>query len=354
MVIKASSGKAIDELLVDLTSGDPVRCDGAVARLTVIGPRAVQRLLGVGADHRATASTRVAAFRALEAIGDPRALGTALLAITETDTGVATAAIRVARTFLNAPKGVGVLDRLTAVAVDPLRPAAVRIEAIRALGALDPATVKPLLALLGRDPDPAVAVVATGAGARAKNTRQVDPNELLQDAARSGLPDDASLVRRALVGAGGEAPLTTLHQIVERARIREGAETRQARVAWTGVRAAAHVALAQRGSRLALYDLRETIESAKGPVAVEFLAALTAIGDPACLEPLATAYAQATVEGVAREDWWHRSLADAFAAIVEREGITRRHVVAKKVDKRWPGLFDALTTRGVPGATRRL
>ena len=57
-------------------------------------------------------------------------------------------------------------------------------------------------------------------------------------------------------------------------------------------RAAAHFALAQGGSRLALYDLRETIETAKQPLAVKFMAAVTAIGDATCLEPIAAAHAK--------------------------------------------------------------
>jgi len=102
------------------------------------------------------------------------------------------------------------------------------------------------------------------------------------------------------------------------------------------------VALSQRGSRLALYDLRETIESAKGPVAVEFMTALAAIGDSSCLEGVAGAYAS-TAAGVTRDDWWHRSLRDAFRAIVARDGLTKRHASVKRIEKRYPGLFKALT-----------
>src|SRR3990167_8946536 len=45
--------------------------------------------------------------------------------------------------------------------------------------------------------------------------------------------------------------------------------------------------LADRGSRLALYDVRETLETVPGPLPVEFLSALTAVGDVSCLEPIA-------------------------------------------------------------------
>ncbi len=108
-------------------------------------------------------------------------------------------------------------------------------------------------------------------------------------------------------------------------------------------RAAAHFALAQGGSRLALYDLRETIETAKQPLAVEFLAAVTEIGDATCLEPIAAAHAKAAAGGRTRDDWWPRHLAEAFRAIAARERMTRRHAVVKKIEKRWPGLFESLT-----------
>jgi hypothetical protein len=136
--------------------------------------------------------------------------------------------------------------------------------------------------------------------------------------------------------------LTTLHQIVQRAREREGAEAGESRAEWLAVRAAAHAALAQQHSRLALYDLRETVEGAKAPLAVEFVAAMTSIGDVSCLEAVAGAYGRAAKDAPAREDWWRRSLADVFRAIVEREDLTARHAVAKKIEKRWPGLFRSL------------
>jgi hypothetical protein len=103
-----------------------------------------------------------------------------------------------------------------------------------------------------------------------------------------------------------------------------------------GARAAAHLALAQRGSRVALYDLRETIESARDRLPVEFFAAVTAIGDASCLEPIASAYSRAS------DDWSRRHLADAFRAIVDREKMTKRHATAKKIEKRWPGVWTAM------------
>jgi HEAT repeat protein len=117
--------------------------------------------------------------------------------------------------------------------------------------------------------------------------------------------------------------------------VHEGTKAER-RTDWIGARAAAHLALANRGSRLALYDLRETIESLRERIPVEFFAAVTAIGDASCLEPIATAYARA------KDDWSRRHLVDAFRAIVGREKITRRHAAARKIEKRWPGVWKSL------------
>ena len=62
---------------------------------------------------------------------------------------------------------------------------------------------------------------------------------------------------------------------------------REARAAWQNARGALHQALALRGSRVAVYDLRETIEQSRGPLPTSFVAALHVVGDASCLEPIA-------------------------------------------------------------------
>jgi HEAT repeat protein len=340
MVINASSGTAVDTLIADLRSPHTVTRDAAVARLTVIGGRAVQKLLDMTVDAAVESTARLAAFRALEAIADLRALEPALTAIDDTEATIAVAAIDLARVFLRTARGVLVLDRLTAVALDRHRPTDVRVAALTALGDLDPLTVQPVIAQLRQDPDAAVAAAATAPSAsQAKDGGSVEGRI---GASPDEWPDEPEALRRAIVSASSRLSLTTLHQMVTRARAKEEIETGAARAEWTAVRAAAHAALAQRGSRLALYDLRETIESAKEPVSVELLAALTTLGDVSCLDALAAAYSRAATDASGREDWWHRSLADAFRTIVRRDGVTKRHAAVKKIEKRWPGLFATL------------
>ena len=345
VVIKASSEKTIDRLLSDLSAGDATTRESATARLSVIGARAVQRLLKVGADLAAGSIVRAAAFRALDAIGDARALEPALDALAGDDEVVAIAAVEVVRGFMHSPRGVAAMDRLSGLAVDRERPGSVRVAAIRALQGLGADTLEPLLVSLRADPDAAVASAAAAGPIQGGPQPSVDlpPERLLQEAAEGRLPIEAAALRGALMAAGGQASDTTLHHIIDRCRVREGSESVERRAAWTAARAAAHAALADRGSRLALYDLKETLGSAKQPLAVEFLAAMSTIGDASCLEPLASAYAWATTGAPEREDWWRSRLADAFRTVAGREQITRRHAVAKKIEKRWPGVFDSLT-----------
>lgn len=86
-------------------------------------------------------------------------------------------------------------------------------------------------------------------------------------------------MRELVVGHGAEASLSILHRLVETLRRRELAERDPAAQAeWKATRATVHQVLATRGSNVALYDLRETLEQSEGPLAVEFLAALNAMG----------------------------------------------------------------------------
>jgi hypothetical protein len=134
-----------------------------------------------------------------------------------------------------------------------------------------------------------------------------------------------------------------LLKIIERVRAREADEPAARRAEWTTARAAAHLALAERGSRLALYDLRESLnDTARLPV--EFVAALSLVGDAGCLEAIAGAYARSSEAGRARDDWWRQHLADAFVTIVRREKMTKRHAVIKKIAKRSANVADELWT----------
>src|SRR5689334_6972305 len=92
MSIRPSLSADIARLTAELVSGDAQRREMALARLAVIGSRATTTLVTVANDASQGDDTRVAAFEALEAIGDGRALTAALTAIAGSNESVAVAA----------------------------------------------------------------------------------------------------------------------------------------------------------------------------------------------------------------------------------------------------------------------
>lgn len=336
MAIKASSSRQIDALVADLASTDGVKREAAIARLTVLGARAVERVVTL-ATSPAAGAARSAAFRALEGIADPRALEPALQAVTDADQGVAVAAIAVVRLFVRSARAAAAVDRLTAATLDRRRPEPVRLAALRALKDLEAATIAPLLKSLSTDPTEAIRAAVAAPG---KRPAVRDPLDVLAHAANEGLPDDPDALRLAIVQAGDAAPLPQLLRIVERVRDRESSTAAGRRGDnWGAVRASAHVALAERHSRLGVYDLREALERSRTPLPVEFLTALSLVGDASCLEAIARAHADT------RDAWWRNHLAQAFQAIVARERLTKRHAAMKRIAKKWPRMFDVVGSR---------
>jgi HEAT repeat protein len=327
VAIKASSAREVDALVADLTGSSAVARDAATARLTVIGARAVGRLTMVAESNEEPAA-RVAALKALEGIADARALDTALRLTRDPQTSVAAAAVSLARVFIRHEKGTVAVDRLTAAALDDTLPEEIRAAAVRALEDLEPATIAPLLKSLSSDASDLVRAEA----ASLRDTRPAPvpgPDASLARAADEGLPDHAEALRQLLVLGGEAVPLPVLLRLVERVRERESMEPVRSRAPWAAVRALAHLVLARRHSRVALYDLREMLEQSGQPLPVDALAALSLIGDVSCLEAIASSYARTT------DAWWKDRLRDVFRAIVERERLTRRHAAVKRVEKKW-------------------
>lgn len=330
MPITVSSGQQIDLLIADLSASSSVTRDAAVARLTIIGTRAVGRLIAV-VESAAPSPARVSALRALEGIASPRALAPALASLDDRDDVVALAAVPIARTFLRGAQGASVVDHLTQVALDVHRHQDLRLAAIQAISDLESGTLKPLWKSLAQDANEAVRSKARAAVVR---TSAPPADSALAASADGDLLDLAAL-RHTIAQTDRSVSLAVLHRLVERIREREMGQPPTRRAEWTMTRAAAHLALANRGSRLGLYDLRESLEDAMGPLPVEFLAALSLVGDASCLEAIAAAYVKAGGSNDSQLDWWRQHLAGVFRAIVKRERITRRHAVARRIAKRW-------------------
>src|SRR6476469_2529744 len=327
MVIKASAAAEIRVLVDALVGTDDVRREAAAARLRVIGARAVERLLDAYA-RSSNDGVRLTILRVLEPIGDPRAIAPARHALADGG-DLAVMATQVMRGLLDvADQGVrsDALDALVTVALDesvarPVRRAAV--DALRDMPAEARARVE---VALGADPVEAIgARVPAGDDARAIG-------DVWTDAVAGRLPDRPHALAAVVASTAASASLQSLQKLVDVLKARESSAGGDA-AEWRAVRGSVHQALAQRGSRVALYDLRESFADATAPLPVSFLAAVNTIGDASCLEPLAAAWAHAA----ASEEWWRGQLAAAFRAVMKREKLTKRSAAVKKVEKKWPG-----------------
>jgi hypothetical protein len=336
VVIQPSSASDIARLIADLIAADMVGREAAAARLAIIGDRAVNRLLEV-ARGKAPVASRVAALAALEAIGSPRALDAAdeLLKDITTHPDIALAALSLVRSQLPASNrnvAARALDRILTVALEPEYPEVLRSAAAGVLHSLPRSVAGRVLTRLtprGADgpsrPHPVSEQPAC------------DVEAALHDAAARTLPDDPERLRRLLLVGSGIVSLGTLQTLIDRVREHERLQQDDERRArWMAVRGALHQALGARGSRLGLYDLRESFESAHLPLPIGFVAAASVVGDGSCLEPIAVAYARSAGSA---DMWWRTHLRGVFSTIVAREGLTRRHAVVRKALERGPGIL---------------
>jgi hypothetical protein len=342
MVIKATAATEIRALVAALSGDDEVPREAAIARLGIIGGRAVDRLTDEYS-RVTTRSTRLAILRALEVIGDHRS---ALLARQALDEGgdLAVAATGVFRALLSSPNSTvaaGALDTIVATTLDARHDRRLRLTAFDALQDMAPAVRSRVAEALQADPAMAIspgADVLTGADREAAGSEAV-----WSDALDGRLPDAPELLRQALATKGAAAPLNALRALVDAVRVREhrGVEPGEATVReWVALRGALHQALGLRGSRVALYDLREAVQEAKTPLPTSFLTALHVLGDVSCLEPIAAAWAAADGDRTPEGLRWRHQLATALRAIAQRKKITRRHASMKRIAARWRGVLE--------------
>lgn len=330
MVIRTSASQEVRRLVAELieTEATPeVRREAAIARLSVIGTRAVRQLVDAF-ETTPDPLARSLLLRAMEGIPDPRLVGVVGQGLQSADPDVQVAAARAARGLLAHPQGTPLLDGLTALALETRQRETVRLAALEALLTLSPRTIRPLLERLHADPSPAVRDAV-----QRDRLPVEDPVAELEDASDGWLPRDPHAVAQLVARAAPQAPLSTLHRLIEKVRNREEEGRRSRRREWQAVRGTLHLALARRGSRVALYDVREALERAEEPLPPEFLEALALAGDAACLEAVAAAFVHA--EMIPDAEQWRRLLAHTFQAIMSRERITRRHGIMRRLQSRF-------------------
>jgi hypothetical protein len=304
--VPVRAGGEVARLLAVLQRDAPGVADAGVdrasasARLRVIGARAIDglfRLLESDAPH----PSRVAALHTLEGIDDPRIPERSLPHLTDPEVAVRLATVALLRAWLTRESGTRVLDALASLALDRQQDAAVRLAALDALSELPRDVIAPILEQAPTLPAEAPALET---------------------------PD----VVREWIAQHADAPLSTLHDLIVRAREHEqGERSSRLKQDWTVTRGAIHVAIARRNSRVALYDLREAFGRAEAPLPLDFLIAAEIIGDAECLEPMAHAWAAAP-----RDRWWRERVADTARDIVRRLGLSGRNAAIKRLRSRWP------------------
>jgi HEAT repeat protein len=371
MPILPSRAQDIHKWLGRLSSESAAERDAAIARLTLLGPRALEPLQAV---LRGAGPARLAAMAVVEALRDPRALPDLLRLAADPDTAVARRAIEAVAAYND-----GRAARALARSLPDLRPearaaAASGLARLYAAGAVE--ALEPILdVLLDEDEDEATRLAAasvlrhleprerSAVAARLRHTRNAalgarlravplhddagDPAALVETlVASSGNPELAlksaqalracgdravEPIHRALESTerllplrllaetlghfGAPASIPALHRLIERLS-RRARDAGDEAAAVAEVKAAAHLALAALGSRIALYDLREMLEVPSPLAVLRLLEAASAVGDATVVPALAAlaAYDRTLTPACAR----------AFGAIVSRERLTRR------------------------------
>ena len=307
MVIRSSAARDVDQLLKDLQGASAVRREAALARLRVVGSRALARLERLL--HEGDEDARAAALRVLDGMEEPRVIDLALAALGDTSQLVRANAVQALRPWVTREAGTRVMEGLVACALTD-QAGAVRDAARDALALLPRDIIQPIL------------------------EQPVPP-------AADELPEEASAVEAWLV-AHPQAPLSALHALITRLRADEQRTAGDmARLQHLVARGAVHAVLASRTSAVALYDLRETFDAATTPLPLNYLMAMTTIGDAGCLDSLGKAWAATP----ASEPWWRERLSEAAGAIAARLKLTKRHAAIKRVDARWPGFLRSRKTQ---------
>jgi hypothetical protein len=340
VAIRKSAAGAIHHLIAELADPDAAVRDAAGARLAIIGERAVSHLIDA---FRVSPSAvaRAHMLQVIETTHDRRGVTLAIevLAARPGDPIVVPAAIHLLGAFIE-DEGTEPLDALGTIVLDTGRPEAERLAAWSAIARMPAWTHAPIRARLRTDANPILRAIA-----------DLDPREPapgpsargLVDAALSGDPVDPAALVEALQRSPDDVAVPVLHQLIEELGGRERRSAVQAdRDEWTKARAAVHGVLAGRGSRVALYDVRDTLASASGPLPDGFLSAAGLLGDAACLESIADALARVPARLDRHEQQWRDRLVAAGRAIVSREGLTRRHAAVKRLTRKHPDVVRVL------------
>lgn len=326
----------IGALLVQLSADDPVVRESAAARLVVIGDRAVPPVQTLLRDASASAPARMQALRTLAAINRPDALDAAAASAVDADAALALDAIDLLGDALSDASDPASADRalehLTRLALDTSVAERRRLVMMELLGRLPTPLRQPIFDALAADGSAAVA-------ARAADQHAVPHGALARWSDDERLPAASDALADAIAAEGTQAPITALRRIVDMVRAREKVAVGAEREGWRSARGLLHETLAQRGSVIALYDLRETLEQVQEPASAHFLTAAMAAADASCLDAIAARWVHAGADV-----WLRDQLERIFHAIVNRERLRRSSPLMARLLKRHPSAGPLVAT----------
>jgi HEAT repeat protein len=283
-----------------------------VARLTLLGERAVGAL--AAAAESPDPVVRLGAVDALDRIGSRRGLPALMQALGDGDTRVSILAVQ-ALGRLHAGGLPDAFEPLVGLLVDEDASEDLRLHALDAIRGLDDREMRPLLTRLLQTPHPRLRRAA------ASLERRKGRSEGGGDQSVPTIPDLHREIQELSAGGRPGTPATAR----AKARI--------------------HVALARLDSRIALYDLREMLESRPVRDAGDLLEAAALIGDRSML-PVVVALAH-------DEPGLLEPSARAFARIVERERISRGSSLLRTIPHEQRSTFEELwRSRAVTPRTR--
>jgi hypothetical protein len=301
--IVPSRFREVQELIEQLSSASASSRESAVARLILLGERAIQPLLA--SLPQAPARGRLAALAVLDSQPPPGWMAQVPSLLRDRSPEVAARAAGLLGKALRLG-AVEALDPLLEVLFDEGVHEATRLAALEGVRALPDAELQPILERLRRGSNPVLARRASAPEAPARPgplPAGVEAIPLLHDAIRT-------LAQRA--AQGQSAALAE-----ERARL--------------------HLELAARGSRIALYDLREMLDARPPRAGGALLAAATQVGDASFVPTLARLACDAPPLLPA--------CAEALAAIVRRERLRKTSRAVRAVRPEHRRAFEALWER---------
>jgi hypothetical protein len=336
MPVHRSRHPDIEALVGQLSHADPVVGESAEARLAVVGDRAVPAVRTLLHDSSASSSARVRALRTLAAIDRYQALEAAAMAAVGIDDALALEAIDLlggaVSDAADPVAGDRALEHLTRLALAPSVAEQRRLVMMEPLSRLPAPLRKPIFEALANDASGAIA-------ARATNQDAVPPGALGRWSDADRLPSEPDALAEAIAHEGDQAPVTALRRLVDLVRAREKTGADVERDGWRGARGLLHETLARRGSLIALYDLRETLEQVDRSVSAHFLTAAMAVADASCLDAIAARWVHA-----GPDVWLRDQLERIFHAIINRERLRRSSPVLVRLLKRHPAAGPLVAT----------